>query len=77
MGNSDNCIDIESIMNPSNEEKPIPCLSSPESEDSLKQYSCRDETKNIPKNYIKAVFSFILEQPLLIKKMFTKKRLEL
>lgn len=75
MGSGDNCIDIESIMNPSNEQKPFPCLPTPTEEDSRKQYSSRDETKNIPKNYIKAVFSFILEHPLLIKKMFTKKRL--
>lgn len=75
MPNCDNCIDIESIMNPSNEEKPISCICSSSEEDSLKQHLSRDETKNIPKNYIKAVFSFILEQPLLIKKMFTKKRL--
>lgn len=76
MGNDDNCIDIESIMNPSNEQKLIPCITNTAEENNHKhQYNSRDETKNIPKNYIKAVFSFILENPLLIKKMFTKKRL--
>lgn len=31
--------------------------------------SCHDETKNIPKNYIKAIFSFILENPQVINKI--------
>lgn len=76
MGNGDNCIDIDSIMNPSNEQKLIPCfINTAEENNEQNQYSSRDETKNIPKNYIKAVFSFILENPLVIKKMFTKKRL--
>lgn len=39
-----------------------------------KQYKERDETKNIPKNFIKAVFTFILENPALIIKIFSKKR---
>lgn len=41
------------------------------------QFKERDETKNIPKNYIKAIFSFVLENPALVKKMLSKKRIEL
>lgn len=82
-----NCIDIDSIMNPSHIEilpaysiknplevdtKGIPVTAAKEVDG--KQYKERDETKNIPKNYIKAVFTFILENPLLVKKMLMKKR---
>ena len=31
-----------------------------------------DETKNIPKNYIKAIFTFILENTEYIQKLFEK-----
>ncbi len=41
------------------------------------QYKERDETKNIPKNYIKAIFSFVIENPALVKKMLSKKRSEI
>jgi hypothetical protein len=41
------------------------------------QYKERDETKNIPKNYIKAIFSFVLENPALFLRMLSKKRSEL
>jgi predicted unusual protein kinase regulating ubiquinone biosynthesis (AarF/ABC1/UbiB family) len=32
--------------------------------------NCHDETKNIPKNYIKAIFSFILENGEYIERIF-------
>lgn len=32
----------------------------------------QDETKNIPKNYIKAIFTFILENTEYIEKLFSK-----
>ena len=37
--------------------------------------NCHDETKNIPKNYIKAIFSFILENGDYIQKLFQKMEL--
>jgi hypothetical protein len=40
-------------------------------------FKSKDETKNIPKNYIKAIFAFILENPTLIKKLLLRKKVEL
>ena len=34
--------------------------------------NCHDETKNIPKNYIKAIFAFILENTEYIQRLFAK-----
>lgn len=38
--------------------------------------SCHDETKNIPKNYIKSIFALIQEDEEYMKKIFSKLKRE-
>ncbi len=42
-----------------------------------KQFPTHDETKNIPKNFLKAIFNFTLGHTTYVKRLFIRKRLEL